>query len=98
MFDEVYGCAAKRSLSLWHQSPAPPAFCLLLRRGQCQRAGAMDWYIYRHGPCDKRGLFPASIGLGVAGTLGPEGQVAFSCGRPIFAAPTALADDRGGGA
>jgi hypothetical protein len=34
----------------------------------------------------------------VAGTHGPEGQAAFSCGRPLSAAPTALADKEVGGA
>jgi hypothetical protein len=47
------------------------------------RAGAMDWHMCHHGPPDKRGLSPANIGLGVAGTLGPEGQAAFSYGRPV---------------
>jgi hypothetical protein len=47
------------------------------------RAGAMDWRICRYGPFDKRGLSLATMGLGVAGTLGPEGQAAFSYGRPV---------------
>jgi hypothetical protein len=37
---------------------------------------------------------PVTTGLGAAGTHGPEGQAAFSCGRPLSAAPTALADKR----
>jgi hypothetical protein len=43
-------------------------------------------------------VYPATMGLGAAGTLGPEGQAAFSCGRPLSAAPTALADKAVGGA
>jgi hypothetical protein len=45
-------------------------------------------------------LSQATIGLGVAGTHGPEGQAAFSCGRPLSATSTALAapSKMGGGA
>jgi hypothetical protein len=58
----------------------------------------MERYSDQRGPYDKRGLSPAINGLGAAGTHGPEGQAAFSCGRPLSAAPTALAAERGSGA
>jgi hypothetical protein len=35
------------------------------------------------GPPDWRNALPVTSGLGVAGTHGPEGQAAFSCGRPV---------------
>ncbi len=35
------------------------------------------------GPPDWCNALPATKGLGVAGTLGPEGKAAFSCGRPV---------------
>jgi hypothetical protein len=41
-------------------------------------------------PADKRDLSPATMGLGLAGTLDPEGQAAFSCGRPVNCHPNRL--------
>jgi hypothetical protein len=54
----------------------------------------MDWLFYQWGYSETRAVSQVNMGLGAAGTLGSEGQAAFSCGRPISAAPIALADLR----
>jgi hypothetical protein len=77
---------APRALSHWAQVRYP------------KRAGAMVWQNQNQGHQTGAKLSPATKGLGVAGTLGPEGQAAFSYGRPLSATPTALADKGGGGA
>jgi hypothetical protein len=38
---------------------------------------------------------PATTGLGAAGTHGPKGQAAFSCGRPINRRPNRTRRQRG---
>jgi hypothetical protein len=63
-----------------------------------KRTVAVDWEICRDGLSDTRTLSREAMGLGAAGTLGPEGQAAFSYGRPSSATPTALADTEDGSA
>lgn len=63
-----------------------------------KRSAAVNWEICHDGLSDTRTLSQGAIGLSAAGTLGPEGQSAFSYGRPSSAAPTALADTEDGSA
>ena len=52
-----------------------------------KRTVAVDWEICRDGLSDTRTLSREAMGLGAAGTLGPEGQAAFSYGRPFNRRP-----------
>jgi hypothetical protein len=62
---------ALRARSLWAQWHHP------------KRTGAMVWQNQNQDQMTGATPPPATTGLGVAGTRGPEGQAAFSYGRPV---------------
>ena len=78
-------------LNLDTQSPRHALLCLE-QKYLCQARGRGGWLELCHRPSDWRtDLTLIIIGLGAAGTHGPEGQAAFSYERPLSAASTALA-------
>ena len=93
----MYRAAPPAGPKQWDTNPSRHArgpfghLALLIERGRDCLAKP------KSGPADRRTPSLATTGLGVAGTLGPEGQAAFSYGRPVNRHPNRTRRPKEGG-
>jgi hypothetical protein len=87
--------AASRPQSIMTPPPPPHALSFLTLLNHPKSAGATVWQNQNQDQLTGAKPSRVTTGLGVAGTHGPEGQAAFSYGRPLNRHPNRSRRRRG---